>query len=381
MNKIQLIDAESLYHKPIKHPKMLVEGLFSNGLVTLSGDSKIGKSWLVLWLCLKIAKGESVWNLPTDQRNVVYLALEDKDWRIQDRLQKLTTEPPDNLFVGFSCGRIGAELEAQIEDVMKDRPDTGLIFIDTLQMIREVTGSKGNPYAQDYKEFSAIKKLADKYDICIFVIHHTKKERDPNNPFNNASGTMALTGVADTNMVLTKENRFGAEAVLDITGRDVEEKKLKLRRENVVWEITEELKADDIRKEKVPTFVFQVVDYLMENGEISGTISDIMNAVGETELQPGVASKYLIRHYNDVLLPLGISYEYKRTSSARIITLKLNDGNDANDGESRSETYASLVRENGDDDSAPSLPDLPSQPSCPSQVEFMEADDDEELPF
>jgi peptidoglycan DL-endopeptidase CwlO len=67
MNKIQLIDGESLYHKPIKHPKMLVEGLFSNGLVTLSGDSKIGKSWLVLWLCLKIAKGESVWNLPTDK--------------------------------------------------------------------------------------------------------------------------------------------------------------------------------------------------------------------------------------------------------------------------------------------------------------------------
>ena len=219
------------------------------------------------------------------------------------------------------------------------------------------------------------------YNICIFVIHHTKKERDPNNPFNNASGTMALTGVADTNMILTKENRFGAEAVLDITGRDVEEKKLKLRRENVVWEITEELKADDIRKEKVLKFVFQVVDYLMENGEISGTISDIMNAVGETELQPGVASKYLIRHYNDVLLPLGISYDYKRTSSARIINLKLNDGNDANDGESRSETYASLVRENGNYDSNPSLPDLPSQPSYPSQFEFTEADDDEELPF
>ena len=189
---------------------------------------------------------------------------------------------------------------------------------------------------------------------------------------------MALTGVADTNMVLTKENRFGAEAVLDITGRDVEEKKLKLRRENVVWKITEELKADDIRKGKVPKFVFQVVDYLMEHSEISGTITDIMNAVGETELQPGVASKYLIRHYNDVLLPLGISYDYKRTSAARIITLKLNDGNDANDGESRSETYASLRAENGDD--LP-LPDLSSLSSSASQLEFTEADDDEELPF
>ena len=64
-------------------------------------------------------------------------------------------------------------------------------------------------------------------------------------------------------------------------------------------------------------------------------------------------------------------------SYLRIITLKLNDGNDANDGESRSETYASLVRENGDDDSAPLLPDLPSQPSYPSQFEFTEEDDDE----
>ena len=120
MNKIELIDAETLYFKPIDHPKMLIEGILSNGLAILSGDSKIGKSWMVLWFCLKLAKEEPIWGLPTAKTNVVYLALEDKDWRVQDRLQKLTGDPPNNLRLGFSCGKIGKKLELQIEDTLKD---------------------------------------------------------------------------------------------------------------------------------------------------------------------------------------------------------------------------------------------------------------------
>ena len=378
MEKIQLIDADTLYHKPIKHPKMLVEGLFSNGLVTLSGDSKIGKSWLVLWLSLKISRGECVWNLPTDQRDVVYLALEDKDWRVQDRMQKLTADPPTNLLIGFSCGMIGEELEAQIEDVMKDHPKTGLIFIDTLQMVRDNANSKANAYAQDYKDLSSIKKLADKYDICIFLIHHNRKERDSGNVFNNPSGTMAITGVGDTNMVLQKDERFGKNATLSITGRDVEEKQLKLRFENNVWEIVEELSADDLRKEKIPPFLFEVVDMLLEKREFSGTITELMECVNRTDLQPNVASRSISRFYNDVFVPLGISYEYHRTANARLICLKLDDGNDGNDDESRSEILASLVRERMTDDADHSLPQLPSQASFAS---WEEVDDDEELPF
>ena len=378
MGKIQLIDADTLYHKPIKHPKMLVEGLFSNGLVTLSGDSKIGKSWLVLWLSLKISRGECVWNLPTDQRDVVYLALEDKDWRVQDRMQKLTADPPTNLLIGFSCGMIGEELEAQIEDVMKEHPKTGLIFIDTLQMVRDNANCKANAYAQDYKDLSSIKKLADKYDICIFLIHHNRKERDSGNVFNNPSGTMAITGVGDTNMVLQKDERFGKNATLSITGRDVEEKQLKLRFENNVWEIVEELSADDLRKEKIPPFLFEVVDMLLEKHEFSGTITELMECVGRTDLQPNVASRSISRFYNDVFVPLGISYEYHRTANARLICLKLDDGNDGNDDESRSEILASLVRERMTNDADHSLPDSPSQASFAS---WEEVDDDEELPF
>lgn len=181
MNKLQLIDADTLYYKPLAHPKMLIDGVLSDGLAILAGDSKIGKSWMVLWLCLQISRGEAVWGLPTRKTDVVYLALEDREWRVQQRMQELTDSPPENLRFGFSCGQLGAELEGQIEETLREFPTTGLIFLDTLQMVRDNASAKVNAYAQDYKDLSGLKKLADDHGICIFVVHHTRKERDSSN--------------------------------------------------------------------------------------------------------------------------------------------------------------------------------------------------------
>ena len=192
MNKLQLIDADTLYYKPLAHPKMLIDGVLSDGLAILAGDSKIGKSWMVLWLCLQISRGEAVWGLPTRKTDVVYLALEDREWRVQQRMQELTDSPPENLRFGFSCGQLGAELEGQIEEALREFPSTGLIFLDTLQMVRDNASAKVNAYAQDYKDLSGLKKLADDHGICIFVVHHTRKERDSSNIFNDMTGSTGI---------------------------------------------------------------------------------------------------------------------------------------------------------------------------------------------
>ena len=375
MGKIQLIDAETLYYKPLEHPKMLIDGVLSDGLAIMAGDSKIGKSWMVLWMCLQISKGEPVWGLPTRKTDVVYLALEDREWRVQQRMQDLTDTPPDNLHFGFSCGQLGAELESQIEDVLKDYPSTGLLFIDTLQMVRDNVSAKVNAYAQDYKDLSSLKKIADNHGICIFVVHHTRKERDGGNIFNDMTGSTGIMGVADTGMILRKDDRFGDNATLCITGRDVEEKKLKMQMCGVKWEITEELSADDLRKERIPDFVFKVVDFLFEHRQFEGTVTELLAAVGNTELKPNVASKYLTRFYSEVFAPMGITYEYRKTAAARTISLSLNDGADGNDGLSGTERLASLRAKN---DGRSSLPNSPSQSSFAS---WEEVDDDEELPF
>lgn len=375
MGKIQLIDAETLYYKPLEHPKMLIDGVLSDGLAIMAGDSKIGKSWMVLWMCLQISKGEPVWGLPTRKTDVVYLALEDREWRVQQRMQDLTDTPPDNLQFGFSCGQLGAGLESQIEDVLKDYPSTGMLFIDTLQMVRDNVSAKVNAYAQDYKDLSSLKKIADNHGICIFVVHHTRKERDGGNIFNDMTGSTGIMGVADTGMILRKDDRFGDNATLCITGRDVEEKKLKMQMRGVKWEITEELSADDLRKERIPDFVFKVVDFLFEHRQFEGTVTELLAAVDNTELKPNVASKYLTHFYSEVFAPMGISYEYRKTAAARIISLALNDGADGNDDLSGTERLASLKAKN---DGISSLPDSPSQSSFAS---WEEVDDDEELPF
>ena len=376
MEKLHLINAETLYYTPLDHPKMLIDGILSNGLAILSGDSKIGKSWMVLWLGLKISQGEPVWGLPTSKTDVIYLALEDTDWRIQQRMQDLVDNPPKNLHFGFSCGKLGAELEGQIKDILKDNPSTGLIFIDTLQMVRDNVSSKVNAYAQDYKDLSALKKIADDHKMCIFLIHHNRKEHDGSNVFNDMTGSTGIAGVADTCMVLRKEDRFGNDAVLNITGRDIEEKRLKLTMRKNVWEVTEALDTSALRRERIPQFLFQIADYLLKEKSFTGTMEELLAAIGDKTTAANVASKLVTRHFNDVFKPLGIKMDRKRVATARLMVWQLSDDDDGNDDKRRNETLASLRLQN---DAAFSLPQTSSQSSFASWVVLTDPDD--ELPF
>ena len=376
MEKLHLINAETLFYQPLDHPRMLIDGILSNGLAILSGDSKIGKSWMVLWLCLKISLGEPVWGLPTAQTDVIYLALEDNDWRIQQRMQELIDEPPKNLHFGFSCGKLGAELEGQIKGVLEDNPNTGLLFIDTLQMVRDNVSSRVNAYAQDYKDLSALKKIADDHKMCIFLVHHNRKEHDGSNVFNDMTGSTGIAGVADTCMVLRKEDRFGNDAVLSITGRDIEEKRLKLTMRKNVWEVTEALDTSALRRERIPQFLFQIADYLLKEKSFTGTMEDLLVAIGNETTAANVASKLVTRHFNDVFKPLGIKMDRKRVAAARLMFWQLNDDDDGNDDKRRSETLASL-RQQYDD--IPSFSQISSQSSFASWEVLTDPDD--ELPF
>lgn len=84
--KLQVIDGESLMDMELVAPKFCVQGLLPQGLCILGGAPKIGKSWLVLDLCVRIAKGEPLWEMETAKGTTLYLCLEDTYFRIQQRL-------------------------------------------------------------------------------------------------------------------------------------------------------------------------------------------------------------------------------------------------------------------------------------------------------
>ena len=96
--KLTVIDGETLMDKRLAPTAFCVDTLLPQGITMLGGAPKIGKSWLVLDLCLHIAKGVPFWGLDTRQGTVLYLCLEDSQRRLQERLNHLTDEAPPNLF-------------------------------------------------------------------------------------------------------------------------------------------------------------------------------------------------------------------------------------------------------------------------------------------
>ncbi len=189
---------------PLEPINFIVDTLLSQGLHILAGASKVGKSWLALWLSVTVAKGEPVWGMNVRRGTTLYLCLENSTIRIQNRLFEITEDAPPNVHFATDAFTIGNGLEEQIESFIAEHPDTVLIIIDTLQMIRNTANDA--TYTNDYRELSVLKKLADKYKIAILLIHHLRKE-DAKDTFNRISGTMGIQGAVDTSFTLVEEKR------------------------------------------------------------------------------------------------------------------------------------------------------------------------------
>jgi len=69
MNKKHLhtIDGETLMSRPLTPIPFVIKSLLPIGLHILAGAPKEGKSWLALWLCLQVTKGESVWSFAAER--------------------------------------------------------------------------------------------------------------------------------------------------------------------------------------------------------------------------------------------------------------------------------------------------------------------------
>ena len=234
--KFNAIDGETLMDMNLPRTKFVIQGILPQGLAIIAGAPKVGKSWLMLDWCVKIAKGENIWNFKTTQGTTLYLCLEDNNSIIQDRLLTITEEVTSNVYFVTSCCLLSDGLEEQIRNFVNEHSDTVLIVIDTLQMVRQNT--KDTSYASDYKEIERIKKIADELQVAILLVHHMRKQ-DDKDPINKLSGTNGISGGADTIFTLDRSKRSQNNATLICTGRDLEYRELELNfnKDDCVWNL------------------------------------------------------------------------------------------------------------------------------------------------
>ena len=330
MKHLETIGSETLLVNPLGEVEYIIEDILPIGLHLFCGASKIGKSWLMLKICLQVSKGEPMWDLKTKQCDVLYLCLEDTLARIQQRLFKLTDEANDKLQFTISTNKISNGLILQLESYIKEKPNTKLIVIDTLQKVRNQCNDIS--YANDYGDISILKDFADKNKIAIIVVHHIRKQND-SDVFNKVSGTNGIMGSSDTTFILEKKSRTDSTATLYITGRDVEYQELILRFENCNWELISRTNQENLEKSQIPDVIFKIIHFMENKGEWAGSATELLNELKEESIAPTIITKLLNEHRLTILKDNGISYSVSRDRAGRKIILKKCDGVDRCDNE------------------------------------------------
>ena len=287
INAVTAAELEDLDIPPIE---WLVNNLLPVGLSMIGAPSKYFKSYMALGLCVAICDNLKFLGFDTNKHACLYLDLESTKRRPKNRLKQILKdkESPINLYIitgEDEVGRIGDGFEAQIEYQLQQHPDIKLIIVDVFQMIRQPAKRNQSGYDRDYGDFQALKKIADNHNIGIMLIHHTRKMKDPTDVFNELSGSVGVMGALDCAWVITKEDRFSDEAVLHITGRDMESLKLRIRfnKQSFCWEYlgtVEEIETQRLQVEYEQSPVIATIKKLVNqgSGHWEGSASDIQDA-------------------------------------------------------------------------------------------------------
>ena len=333
--KLNVIDSETLVDMRLPPQKFCVQTLLPQGMSILGGASKIGKSWLVLDLCIRVAKGEPFWNFPTTKGTTLYLCLEDTFRRVQDRLVRITDEWPDNAFFAVTAKTLADGLCDQIREFVKEHPDTVLVAIDVFQMIRG--NEKDNSYSSDYHDIQMLKDIAVEFNIAVLVVHHVRK-LDDDDPFNMLSGTTGISGAVDTSFVLKRSNRNEANATLSCTGRDIESRELELRfnTETCTWELLNDSTADP--KMLLPKEMAALIEYMREIVSFNGNNTVFTEAfcahAGLDVKAKGL--KQMMNTWRYTLEEHGVYFRSYRSNGQRLLDISFSEVNsdvsDSNDG-------------------------------------------------
>jgi DNA-binding transcriptional ArsR family regulator len=260
-----IITAAELQHREFEPLKWIVPGYVPEGFTLLSGRPKIGKSWLNLDIALGVARGSTcLGSIQCEKGDVLYLALEDNERRLQSRINKLTNvivtpgsstfryeEWPTNLHLTPEWPRADAGGLKLIEEWIDAHPATRLVIVDVLAMFR-AAANRSSAYEQDYAAIKGLQDIASRRRIGIIGTHHNRKSAsESGDPFDLVSGTLGMTGGADAGLILDRNSQG---TTLYVRGRDIDEKESAVTfdklscRWRVLGEASEVRRSDERKK-------------------------------------------------------------------------------------------------------------------------------------
>jgi hypothetical protein len=324
--QLETVSAKDLLTQPFESINFTIDAILPQGLFILAGSSKVGKSWLALDISNCVAAGDKFWNYSTTQGDVLYLALEDNNKRLQERLNKVSPvcdiDTPTDIHFVTKAKKLGDGLAEQIREFLVAHPQTKLIVIDTLQYIRN-TGKFTGTYSGDYHDMDALREIIAGHNLTMLLITHNHKADDAD-PVNRVHGSAGLTGAVDGIFVLEKKKRTGDKAKLTIANRDTESYQFELRfdRVNCRWQFVSDIGSEADEED----YLYELLNLLLdETPDWRGTATQLCAALVVLDpaysISPIALSKMLKSRQEFLRQQYKIECRFTRNKSARLIEL------------------------------------------------------------
>lgn len=314
--KLRTQNGDELMKKEIRPVRFVVDGLLPRGLSIVAGKRKEGKSWLILDMCFSVAAGEKFFDHDTEQGTVLYLDLEDPETRLIQRAHEIRDVIPSKFHEATKAAKLDRGLSEQIEEFVKEHPDTNLIVIDTLQKIRK---PKGDTYAGDYDAVSKLKSLADKLNIAVVCIHHTRKMK-AKDTFDSVLGSTGLTAAADGIYVLERHTDGKPYGNLSFISRDMPDGEIPVRFDHDTcrwYPITDsEIEMELLYSDEA---MVALIDFIKRETIFEGTATELCDRLSLHIGANNLTAK--LSKYEKSLRRLGIEYTKDRHKTQRLLTV------------------------------------------------------------
>lgn len=213
--------AADLMRREFPAVEWAVDGLLPRGCWLLAGKAKTGKSWFVLDLLIATATGRPFLGRQVSAGEVLYLALEDNDRRMQNRIGCVAAGLPPNALADFHYQTewpTGEEAVAHLRRYLTANPNTRVVVVDTLARVKQDPKRNATAYDSDYAAIAPFQALAAAFNVTVVLVTHLRKAPSED-PFDDITGSAAMFGAVDGALILRR--RSGSQELeLFIRGRD-----------------------------------------------------------------------------------------------------------------------------------------------------------------
>src|SRR5260370_22074111 len=159
---------QTLMDRELPAVKWSVKDLFPEGVTLLAAKATKGKSTLMVHVSESVAGGSlALGHFETEQSDVLYLALEDNERRLQKRLRQMMrgASVPKGLHVAYEWPPLDQGGLDALDTHLEAHPAVGMIVIDTLEHVRPKRRISNGLYGDDYGAVRGLQQLPRKRQV------------------------------------------------------------------------------------------------------------------------------------------------------------------------------------------------------------------------